>query len=129
MPRLLSLLLLPALLAGCGKKEEALPDDLPGLLAIAQQSRELAQTARGERDPKKAGSAAERAKKANDHADAVVKSRGDLPPEDKAKVSEIHQAAREAWRLARLAAEEKEIHDRTTGLKARAYRTGRKTAL
>jgi hypothetical protein len=120
MRRLLPLLL--ALLPSCGG--DALPADLPGLLTVAKDSCDLAQKARGDGEPKTAEKAAERAKKAYDAAGPLAKT-----PAEQLVVVEIRSAAMAARRFARLAREEKERQDRTTGLKARAYRTGRKAAL
>jgi hypothetical protein len=52
-----------------------------------------------------------------------------VSPEDAVLAAEIHRAARDAGRLARLATEEQKLQDKTSGLKAKAYRTGRKAAL
>jgi len=123
MRRLLPLLL--ALLPSCGKSD-ALPSDLPGLLSVAKESRDAAEKARVDREPKKAEKAAERAMQAHGAAGMLVK--GD-PTADADVVAEIAATARAARRFARLAREEQVLQDRTSGLKARTYRTGRKVAL
>jgi hypothetical protein len=120
--------LLLALLCACGKGD-ALPDDLPGLKTVALQARDDAQSARAGRDPKKAKKAADLARRAQDRAAATLKEKADASPEDRALAADIQAAARDALRLSRLAAEEEVIRDRTTGLKASAYRTGRGAAL
>ena len=102
---------------------EALPDDLPGLKAAADAALKEAVDARGRRDSKAAAQAAERAEKAS----AKAASFTDVP--DKAAVAEVKSAAREAARQAKLAGEDAEIQDRTTGLKAKAYRATRDVAL
>lgn len=122
---------LPALLLACLAcgKGDALPDDLPGLKQTAVQARDEALAARGERDPKKAQNAAELARRADEHAGALLKAKADATPADRELATDIHRTAREAVRLSRLTTEEKTLHDRTTGLKAKAYRAGRTTAL
>lgn len=124
MRRLLPLL--PALLLSCGKGD-ALPADLPGLLTVAKDSRDAAEKGRADREPKKAEKAAERAMQAHGAAGMLIK--GASTPADQAVVAEIAATARAARRFARLAREEQVLQDRTTGLKAKAYRTGRKVAL
>src|SRR5687767_6833272 len=104
-------LLIVALL-GCGQ-EPALPDDVPGLKAVADAAAKEAVDARGKRDPKAAARAAERAEKAS----------------AKAKDAEVAAVTKEASRQAKLAGEDQELLDRTTGLKAKAYAAAREVAL
>jgi hypothetical protein len=106
------------LLLACDRAE-ALPDDVPALKAAAEAALKEAVDARGRRDPKAAALAAERAEKAAAKAKAL---------EEKAAV-EVGAAAKEAARQAKLAGEDQEILDRTTGLKAKAYRATRDVAL
>jgi hypothetical protein len=120
--------LLLLMLASCGKGE-SLPEDLPGLKTVSVQARDDARSARDARDPKKAEKAAELARRAGDRAAAKLKGNAEASPEDQALAADIRALAREATRLARLAAEEKTLRDRTTGIKATAYRTGRHAAL
>jgi hypothetical protein len=128
MPKLPASALILVLLLGCGNGD-ALPDDLPGLKAVALQGREDARSARAGQDPKKAQKAADRARRADERAAALVKDGKAASPEDRTAVAEIRAAALDALRLARLAAEDKSIRDRTTGIKAKAYRAGRGAAL
>lgn len=100
------------LLLAC-EQEPALPDDVPGLKAVADAALKDVAEARAKRDPKAAAVAAGRAEKAA----------------AKAKDVETSKVSREALRQAKLAAEDKEILDRTTGLKAKAYLATRDVAL
>lgn len=105
-----------ALLLGACGQEPALPDDVPGLKATADAALKEAVDARGKRDPKAAAVSAERADK------AALKS-------EKLGDASLKGLSREAARQAKLAAEDKDILDRTTGLKAKAYRGARDVAL
>ncbi len=120
--------LLLLIFASCGKGE-SLPEDLPGLKTVVVQARDDARSARDGQDPKKAEKAADLARRAAERAAGKVKEKTDASPEDRALAADIHAVAREATRLARLAAEDKTLRDRTTGIKAKAYRTGRHAAL
>ncbi|RPH42268.1 MAG: hypothetical protein EHM91_09510, partial [Planctomycetota bacterium] len=116
------------LLAACGRGE-SLPDDLPGLKTVALQARDDARSARESHDPKKARKAEDLARRADERAAAKLKEKPEAAPEDRALVADIRAAAFETIRLSRLTAEEKTLLDRTTGIKAKAYRTGRSAAL
>jgi hypothetical protein len=103
---------LAVLLIACGQ-EPALPDDVPGLKAAAEAALKEVLAARTRRDPKAAARESERAEKAA----------------AKAKDAGVSALAKEAARQAKLAAEDREILDRTTGLKAKAYTAAREVAL
>lgn len=111
-------------MTACGK-EEPLPADLPGLETAAGQVQDQARNARAEKDPKKAAKADERGKKILEKSTALA---GDAA-EHKPALSRIRASSKETHRLAMITAEEAEIASRMSGIKAKAYRSGRKAAL
>lgn len=120
--------LLVAVIAGCGTKEEPLPDSLPALRDVAARDRDAAKAARGAKDVKKADAAAAHAEAASKKAGELLAKNAGASDEDKKARGECGGAALEARRQARFAAEEKHIEEVRGSLKGKAYRLARKAA-
>jgi hypothetical protein len=125
-PMIPLLFLVPGLLSACGKKEAPLPDSIPALREVAMRDRDAAKAARWGKDPKQADAAALHAEAASKKAGELLAKNAAAPDEEKKARSECAAAAREARREARFADEEKRLEEVRSGLKAKAYRVGRK---
>jgi len=117
--------ILPVVLCGCGGKTEP-PEDLK---AAVLKARDEAKAARGNKDPKAAEKAARRAEEAIERLRKLAVGEGQVAAAAKAVLAESDGAAREARHFAELADEERRLAEKLRGLKAKAYRAGRSTAL
>ena len=116
------------LLAGCGRKEAA-PQTVAECRDAAVAARGAAAAARGERSPSGAAQAAERAAKASQQAADLLAASAAPAADETAAGDQAAAAARDAQRWAKLAAEDQRLADLSSGLKAKAYRAARNTAV
>jgi hypothetical protein len=117
--------LLTCAICGCGGKLET-PEEFKSAVL---QARDEAKAAQGNKDPKAAEKAAKRAEDALEKLRKQAGGEGETAARAKAVLAEADAATREARYFAELADEEHRLAEKLGGLKAKAYRAGRSTAL